>query len=378
MQRFVLACVLLLMVSALCPATSCAQDAATDDFTLKIRDLADQFAKIITKKGGGTVIVGAFEPATGTDGSVAPRIREQMIAELQRLQVAMVNKEPFDFEMKGDYQKVTSRINGNSLLAVKLTGRLIERETADILAEKPTTLIVGPESVSTMNGLNTSLDGLTTPAEQLKAVFDASRPANAGGSGFFLNGPRLSIRADSKYAVEVLVKSGTGYEPRNMTTINDNPFVELATDAKYAVRLINRSNVSAAVDLRVDGVSSFRFSDTGAEFWIIEPKSSVDVLGWHRSNDKTVEFRVVSSFKDSAAFQVNLSENETGLITAAFRAAWEPGSAPPADEPGLVAENGARERKATGFGDEIKFQTRQVNLIIGAPRDILSVRYDRK
>jgi hypothetical protein len=104
----------------------------------------------------------------------------------------------------------------------------------------------------------------------------------------------------------------------------------------------------------------------------------VDVLGWHRSNDKTVEFRVVSSFKDSAAFQVNLSENETGLITAAFRAAWEPGSAPPADEPGLVAENGARERKATGFGDEIKFQTRQVNLIIGAPRDILSVRYDRK
>jgi len=378
MNRWFCASVLCLIMGVWQPVASRAQAPPTDDFSVNVRDLAEQFARIIAKNGGGTVIVGKFEPSTGTDGSVAPRIREQMLAELKRLQVAVVDKEPFAFEMKGDYQKVVNRTNGNSLLTVKLTGRLIHGETAEILAEKPTTFVVGPESVSTMMGLNTSLDGLLTEADQLKAVFDASRPASNGGSGFVLDGTRLSKRADSRYAVEVLVKNGNSYQAQPLTSVRDNPYVDLAIDARYAIRLINRSSVAAAVDLRIDGVSSFRFSDTGSEFWIIEPNSSVDVLGWHRSNEKTTEFRVVSNFQESAAFQVNLSENETGLITAAFRAAWEPNTAAPADEPGLVAENGARQRKATGFGEDVTFQTRQVNLIIGAPRDILSVRYDRK
>jgi len=376
MNRWFCASVLCLIMGVWQPVASRAQAPPTDDFSVKVRDLAERFARIIAKKEGGTVIVRKFEPSTGTDGSVAPRIREQMLAELKRLQVAVVDKEPFAFEMKGDYQKVVIKTNGNSLLTVKLTGRLFQG--TENLGEKVTTLVVGPESVSTMMGLNTSLDGLLTEADQLKAVFDASRPASDGGSGFVLDGTRLSKRADSRYAVEVLVKSGNSYQAQPLTSVRDNPFVDLAIDARYAIRLINRSSVAAAVDLRIDGVSSFRFSDTGSEFWIIEPNSSVDVLGWHRSNEKTTEFRVVSNFQESAAFQVNLSENETGLITAAFRAAWEPNTAAPADEPGLVAENGARQRKATGFGDDVTFQTRQVNLIIGAPRDILSVRYDRK
>jgi hypothetical protein len=31
----------------------------------------------------------------------------------------------------------------------------------------------------------------------------------------------------------------------------------------------------------------------------------------------------------------------------------------------------------TGFGNDIAFETKQVNMIIGAPREILAVRYDR-
>lgn len=377
-RGFFIRLLLLLILGPFCPSCSRAQEAGTDDFSSRIRELAEQFHKIMAKHGEGSVIVGNFEPATGTEGSVAPRIRQQMLAELQRLQVQVVDGEPYRFELKGDYQKVVAKSNGNSLLTVKLTGRLIHQETGDILAEKPTTVIVGPESVSTMMGLNTSLEGQFSEADQLKAVFEASLPVKNGGSGFVLNGPSLSKRADSNYAVEVLVKAGNGYQPQNLTSVNDTPFVDLATDARYAVRLINRSNLPAAVDLRIDGVNSFRFSDTGAEFWIIEPRSSVDVLGWHRTNKLSTEFRVVSKFQDSAAFQVNLSENDTGLITAAFRAAWQPDSPPPADEPQLVAENGARQRKATGFGDDVGFQTRQVNMIIGAPREILSIRYDRQ
>jgi hypothetical protein len=74
---------------------------------------------------------------------------------------------------------------------------------------------------------------------------------------------------------------------------------------------------------------------------------------------------------------VSCESKSTDSMTAAFRAAWDQDQPTPADQPGQVAENGGRERRVTGFGDDIAVETKQVNRIIGAPREILSVRYDR-
>ena len=371
--------VLLVMLLLWCrPALVRGQEAVTDDFTRALREIAGQFATIITKEGGGTVVVGEFLPATGTRGSISPRIQQTLAAELKALKVNVVEGGEFRFEIKGDYQPVIPKANGNNVLTVRLTGRLIDQDTGDILLEKPKSLIVGPESVSVVQGLTVSLDGLVNDTDRLKAVLDAHRRGNAETPGFVLSGTTLSVREDSKYAMEILVRTGDVYQAQSLVNSKGQPFVDLPVEAIYAVRLINRSSTAAAVDLRVDGVSSFAFSDTGSNFWIIEPNSAVEVRGWHRTNTDTAEFRVVEKFEEGAAFQAKVSANATGVITAGFRAAWKPGTAPPQDEPGQVAENGGRERKATGFGKNITVETEQVNLVIGAPRDILTVRYDRE
>lgn len=359
------------------PAVLRAQDPVPDDFTRAIRDIAQSFARIIEKEGGGNVIVGEFAPATGSRGSVSPRIQKTLTTELKRLNINVVEGNDFRFEIKGDYQLVTQKSNRNSVSAVRLTGRLIDASSGDILNEKPQTLIVGPESVSNTEGLTVSLDGLLTDVDRLKAVSAAHQKAKEGLAGFVLDGTVLSARAGSRYAMEVLVRDGDTYTARSLTNDRGQAFVDLPVEAIYAVRLINRSSMHAAVELRVDGVSSFEFSDTGSVFWILEPNSAAEIRGWHRTNTLTTEFRVVEKFEDGAAFKVQLSSKSTGLITAAFRAAWAEGEATPADEPGNITENGGRERKVTGFGNDIAFETKQVNMIIGAPREILAVRYDR-
>ena len=370
--------VLMVGMQLLCsPLVVRAQAPVPDDFTRAIRDLAEDFARIIEKEGGGSVIVGEFAPATGSQGSVSPRIQKTLATELQRLKINVVEDGSFKYEIKGDYQSVIQQANGNSVLAVRLTGRLIDAASGDILNEKPKTLIVGPESVSVTDGLTVSLDGLLNDIDRLKAVTAAHQKVKQGQQGFVLNNTVLSARADSQYAMEILVRDGDTYTARTLTNNKGQPFVDLPVEAIYAVRLINRSSIRAAVELRVDGVNSFEFSDTGSSFWIIEPNSAVEIRGWHRTNVSTTEFRVVEKFEDGAAFKVKLSSKSTGLITAAFRAAWGEGDKPPADEPGQITENGGQERKVTGFGKDIAVETKQVNVIIGAPRDILAVRYDR-
>jgi hypothetical protein len=342
-----------------------------DALTIEVRALAADFATIIDKKGGGSVAVGEFSGSSKVKGSVGPRLQMVLKAELEKLKIT-VDPEDFRFEIKGDYQPVTDK--DTDLLGIKLIGRLIDSETGEPLAEKPTgRFVFGPETVPTMLGLNMQpkLDADT------RDISDAAKKA--------LNSPtahikeqKLAVTPTSPYAIQVLVKRGSRYVARDITPdAKGRPFVELHGDEIYAIRLINNSRHNAAVDLRVDGVSSFAFSDTKSEFWIIAPGQHADIIGWHKSNATTTEFKVVDDFADSAAAKLHLKPSASiGLVTAAFRAAWDKESKPPADEMNL-ADLGGRQRNATGFGDDVGFRTTQVSLVIGQARDIISVRYNR-
>ncbi|MFN9717676.1 MAG: hypothetical protein ACK58L_03220 [Planctomycetota bacterium] len=343
-----------------------------DALTIEVRGLATDFAKIIEKKGGGAVAIGEFSGSSDIKGSVGPRLQLTLAAELEALKIR-VDSEDYRFEIKGDYQPLEDK--ETKLLGVKLVGRLIDRETGEPLAEKPTgRFVFGAETVPTMLGLNVQ----PKPGGDAREISDAAKKALKSPT-VHLNRTRLCLSPAASYAIEILVRDGDSYQPHTIVPDSKGrPFVELHNDAIYGVRLINDSDHTAAVDLRIDGVSSFAFSETKSEFWIIDPHSHVDIIGWHKSNDKSTEFKVVEDFSDSAVAKLNLKPSASvGLITAAFRAAWEPDAMPPADEPKLLADLGGRERSATGFGNDVGFRTRQVSLNIGAPRDIISVRYNR-
>lgn len=343
-----------------------------DALTIEVRSLATDFAKIIEKKGGGAVAIGEFSGSSDIKGSVGPRLQLTLAAELEALKIR-IDLEDYRFEIKGDYQPLEDK--ETKLLGVKLVGRLIDRETGEPIAEKPTgRFVFGAETVPTMLGLNVQ----PKPGGDPREISDASKKALKSPT-VYLKDTKLCLSPTALYAIEILVKDGDSYQPHAIAPdAKGRPFVELHSDDVFGVRLINDTDHEAAVDLRIDGVSSFAFSETKSEFWIIDPHSHADVIGWHKSNEKTTESKVVEDFADSAVAKLNLRPSASvGLITAAFRTAWDPDAKPPADEPKLLADLGGRERSATGFGNDVGFRTTQVSLNIGAPRDIISVRYNR-
>lgn len=361
----------LLFVSTVCPIAQADGLPGEDALTIEVRALAQDFAKIINKRGGGSVAVGEFSASSRIKGSAGPRVQQVLAAELEKLNIT-IDPDDFRFEIKGDYQSVTDKKTG--LLGVKLVGRLIDSDTGEPLAEKPTgRFVFGKETVPTMLGLNVK----SKPNADAREISNAAKKA-LESPNVHIKTKKLSLSATSPFSIQVLVQQGSSYVARDITPDRKGrPFVELNGTEIYAVRLINNSLHTAAVDLRVDGVSSFAFSDTGSEFWIIDPGKQVDIKGWHRSNAKTTEFKVVDDFAESAAAKLNLKPSaSTGLITVAFRAAWKPSDRPPSDEIQL-ADLGGRQRSATGFGDNVEFKTRQVNLVIGQLREVISVRYSR-
>ncbi len=364
----------LVLVLVLCCLVPCQADdpSGRDALTIELRALAADCAKIIAKNEGGSVAIGEFSGSTDIKGSAGPRVQLTLAAELEALGIE-IDSEDYRFEIKGDYQPLEDP--KSKLQGVKLIARLIQRSTGEVLAEKPTgRFVFGAETVPTMLGLNLQ-PKLDADARQLS---DQMKRALKSPE-VHLQDTRLANAAASNYAIEMLVRNGDEYVARQISPDKKGrPFVELHSQEIYGVRLINDSEHKAAVDLRVDGVSSFAFSDTDSEFWIIAPHSHVDIIGWHKTNENSTEFKVVEDFADSAAARLHLKPSASiGLITAAFRAAWEKDATPPDDEPKLLAELGGRVKSATGFGKDVGFRTKQVSLVIGEPRDIISVRYNR-
>ena len=341
-----------------------AEDASSDAMIMELNALAKDFAAIIDKKGGGAVAIGEFSASSDIKASVGPQIQLVLAKAFQTLKVP-INSEDYRFEIKGDYQPLVDK--ETSLLGVKLVGRLIDRETAEPLAERPTgRFVFGAQSVPAMLGLNVSLKP-TVEAELLSKEFERARKNPSAN----IQQTIVRSAASSPFALEILVKSNGSYTPRSIETdAKGRPLVPIKNSEVYGVRLINKAPFEVAVDLRIDGINIFEFSETDSKFYIVGPGKQVDVLGWHKSSKSTIEFKVVD-FPDTAASKLNLKPSlSIGLITACFSASWAKDNERPSDEPELKG-------RGTGFGKEIEFKTEKVSRTIGQARDTISVRYER-
>jgi hypothetical protein len=193
-----------------------------------------------------------------------------------------------------------------------------------------------------------------------------------------IEGARLR-GATGQYTMEIIVKEGNNYFPRTMSLDKSGqPFVQLHDTEVYAIRLTNHAPYDVAVDLRIDGVNCFAFSDEPLRYWILPSGQPMTVMGWHRNGSMMTEFKVVSESPQSAAARLNLTPSAAfGLITATIHAAWPKGAAPPDDEPQAPVEEARRGKPTTGFGQNLTVKTAEVEREIGAPRDLIWVRYDR-
>ncbi len=337
-----------------------------DALRAALREQAADIARIIKKHNGGSVAIGAFVGSVEVAGSAGPEIQRIFHEELRQANV-VIDIENHRFEISGRYQPIKDT---SKLQVIKLSVWLIEKATSEPLVERPTSFVLPNDAnVAAMQGAIISGPPLASPVEMSAAIEVAKTEPQ-----FKIQDSELWGKTGN-YAVQVIVKENGRYVPRPVTVMEDGPLnkrpaVDLQAGDIFGVRLINKSNIEAAVELRIDGVNSFAFSKLKATHWIVPPRSHVDIRGWQQDDEKSIEFKVVTEFPDTAAAKLKLIPSDTvGLITAAFSAAWKDQDPPPEDE-GIVS-------RGTGFGREIAFNVKAVGRNIGKMRDLLSLRYEK-
>jgi hypothetical protein len=192
----------------------------------------------------------------------------------------------------------------------------------------------------------------------------------------YVDGSKVCTKLGSPYAVEVLVKRGANYVPTPARQDKGLAFVGLNKSDVYALRLHNNTDYEAGVQVTVDGLSMFRFSEQVGkngqpfQYVIVAPRSHVDVKGWFVNLDYTDEFRIVPL--GQARIAQFKTSSKVGVITAAFVAAWEKGNAKkrPHDEPQARSVE-------TDRGNTISQNYREIERDYGAVRSTISIRYSK-
>ncbi len=189
-----------------------------------------------------------------------------------------------------------------------------------------------------------------------------------------LRGTRIQADPKSRFAIEVLVKSGDRFEPVRPSEDGGLAFVDLKRGQVFAIKLINDSGFDAAVEMRLDGLSVFAFSQNkNYRHFIVGARKSALIKGWHRSNEVSDEFEI-GDYSKSAVKELLANPDNIGTITVSFAAAWDPKGEKPKDE-------GTKFRDpfnpAIIRGNAVKTPYTEVVRESGRIRDIISVRYKR-
>jgi hypothetical protein len=283
-----------------------------------------------------------------------------------------LNSQDYEVEIKGDYAAVE---DDAGRLAIRITARLYDEFGAplvqlegDAKAEFQQTAY-GEENVPRLLGLNTTAAASADYSQRSELWKEAYKSPT-----FSAQGGQIRAAGDSPYALETLIKRGSDEAPGPIDeelSAGGKPFVAIGKGETFAVRLVNDSPLEAAVNLTIDGVSVFAFSEeaTAEALWIVPAKSSVLVRGWHINSATAHEFKVVDTFADTAAARLGQTPSaQIGLISAAFSAAWKEGEPAPADE---------GQARGTGLGAVIAMKSNKIVRHVGHVRATIVVRYER-
>jgi hypothetical protein len=303
-------------------------------------------------------------------------------------------EESAKFGVKGSYSATEqpstnpddARI-GKKVLAIKLTASLVDSFDNPVGNFNFTRLIPGEATFLELIPVPVGLPPQGTELERDKDLRNAFTAPNID-----IKGAVIRSDAGRPYALEILVEG----KPREAKPKKGLAFVPIQQGEAYTVRLINDSDLEAAVQLRIDGLSMFAFSELrqpekirddkgrlldnpkkGEPLYsviIVGPKSKADIPGWHVNNKKSDSFLVTEFAKSGAALLK--PTGGIGTISATFQAAWEKDALPPKDEPGK--KRGVGSGDATGRGPEVAKEYKEVQRELGVIRDVISVRYTRK
>ncbi len=330
-----------------------------------ISDLSKKVAKLLKGRGEEQIAIGAFTGPSFAVASSGPGISRMLADELKQHGVDVNRKAKL--EIKGDYRSITERSTG--LLELRIKSQILDRFGETLL--ELNSRIEDPNVLAQVLGLNKPDLGQgvshAKASQTIHAIIEDPKVD--------VHGSVIKTVSSSPYAMEILTKQPSGeFHPQGISISDSLPFVDIKRGEVFAVRLINNSNHDAAVELTLDGLSAFAFTN-GPKYrhFIVRKNASLIVKGWHRTNNTSDEF-LITRYAESAAAEQLVSPDLIGTITAAFSAAWDSKGDPPADERSKFR---SAFDDAVGRGKKVATPFREVNLTLGRTRDIISVRYKK-
>ena len=326
-------------------------------------------------RGLTSVAVGEFSGAAQLQASGGAGISSAVIDAFQRLGLKIDRKARL--EVTGRYRR--GSVNGLNSLRIHL--RFEDNETGEPALETDTD-VVDAATVMRIVGGTGDISGATRAEQSAKVGQILEQPAASVGknAGAEIASTRIAPDSQSVYAIEMHVKTPSGdFRPRAAVVKDGQAFVSLARDDVYAVRLINDSDLDAAVTLAVDGLSMFAFSDRpqDREARLIIPRHSNSlIVGWYRNDGPqgSNEFLVSKLAEAAVARQMPPSSAQIGMVTATFAVAWpRDAQAPPGEEP----EVPTKDEIATAIGKPIDQPFQKVDYLFGKARAAITVRYNK-
>jgi hypothetical protein len=333
-----------------------------------LKELSEKIAGLLKGRKEGAITVGAFTGPSRFPSSSGPGIKQILIEELQKQKIdgkpIQVSKEA-KLEVKGDYLGIQDK--DSKLLALRLLAKVLDGQ-GDVVVNLDKT-IEDPDVLAQVLGIPKPDfgAGLTREkeSEALKKRLDNPQTE--------LRGTRIQTDPKSSYAIEILVKSGTQYEPVAPEKDGGQAFVAIKPGQVFAVRLINDSDFDAAAELRLDGLSVFVFSDHPEyRHFIVAKKSSALIKGWHRTNRVSDEF-LITGYAKTAVAELLANPDDIGTITVSFAAAWKPKEKAPEDESAKF-----KDPFGVGRGNPVVTPYEEVTRETGRIRDIIPVRYKKR
>lgn len=325
--------------------------------------IASHVAEVMREQKQTAIVVGDFTAPPRLKASGGTGVRQLVINAMKAEKIDV--RDDAQFQMVGSFANTEEEKRFDGEIGLQVKAQLLDENDREV--DKFNITVFGAAALQITGG--------TAELPPKANAEDRKQTQNEG-----LKKPQTAIVGNearateaSLYGIEILVKQGVDQVARQPTLNVGRAYVSLQKSEQYAVRLHNRSANDAAVLLTIDGLSIFSFSKDGnfGSQVIVPAGKFVDVTGWYFAADDTRAF-LLTSYPESAAGKKGIPTSSVGVITATFAATWKPDATPPADE---VGARGAD--TATGIGEKTGQRWVKQNRVIGKPRSIVSVRYDR-
>ena len=352
---------LYLVLLAVLPAVP----ADADDLNRALGRFSERIKQVLDAEGETAVALNQFTAPARLAANASSGIRKALEGELKKREILVKNSARL--EVNGDYREAEDSIRRNTV--VRINGRVVDQNTGRLLSEYS----VDVDNLTSIAGLVGAT--MAVPLEPVREGRERAIREGIQKPSAHVASTRVSAGPHSPFAVEILVGPSSGGElrARPAAVIGGQAYMNIRTNERYAVRLINDAPFEVAVTLTIDGLSLFAFSENPEYRYAIVPaRSSGEITGWHRTNQEADQFVVTEYSKSAAASRSLAPSSELGVITACFAAAWPASNSPPPDE-GMEG----RSIRATGRGPITRTNFAEVERRTGRLRAAVSVRYTK-